>query len=176
MPRRISALLLVIRLLVPTMFVFAKGDFSYITIKGPGITGEIDVTDPALTQDFFAFANFTQGEVPTPADPGQGYQVVRVYVETVDSKPTDHPFDQLHYYPYTGYVYYDGLVEGSSEYDGKWYIANPLAEKPFRSVLSQRALLAWIPFGVLVAILVWFFIAYNRKPKTDAERQTIDHR
>lgn len=150
-------------MLLPTAFVFAKGEFDYIAIKGPGITGEINVTNPALTQDFFAFADFSQGEVPVPADPGQGYQVVRVYVEFTDSKPQDLPFDQLHYYPYTGYVYYDGLAEGSSEYDGKWYVANPAAEAPFRNVLTQRALLTWIPFGVLVVALIVFFVVYNRK-------------
>jgi hypothetical protein len=147
------------------MSVSAKGDFDYITIKGPGVTGEIDVTNPALTADLFAFADFSKGDVLPPTDPGQGYQVVRVYVEFTDSKPKDLPFDQLHYYPYTGYVYYDGVVEGSSEYDGKWYAANPSAETPFRNVLVQRALLAWIPFGVLVIILAGFAVAYYRKPK-----------
>lgn len=152
-------------LIVPVSVVFAKGNFDYINIMGPGITGEINVTNPALTQDFFAFADFSKGDVPPPADPGQGYQVVRIYVETLESKPTDHPFDQLHYYPYTGYVYYDGLVDGSSEYDGKWYAANPSAEAPFRDVLAQRARLAWIPFAVLLVILAGFFIAYQMKPK-----------
>lgn len=165
MNRKRFAFTLALVLLIPTMVVFAKGSFSYITVKGPGITGEINVTNPALTQDFFAFADFSQGEIPAPADPGQGYQIVRVYVEYTGDKPKDIPFDQLHYYPYTGYVFYDGLVEGSSEYDGKWYAANPAAEAPFRAVLVQRALLAWIPFGVLLVILIWFAAAYNRKPK-----------
>ncbi len=163
--KKYSILLLALGLFIPSALVFAKGGFDYITIKGPGITGEINVTNPALTQDFFAFADFSQGEAPAPVNPGQGYQVVRVYVEFTDSKPKDLPFDQLHYYPYTGYVYYDGLVEGSSEYDGKWYTANPAAEAPFRSVLVQRALLAWIPFGVLVVALIGFVIVYNKKPK-----------
>jgi hypothetical protein len=77
------------------------------------------------------------------------------------------PFDQLHYYPYTGYVYYDGLVNGSSEYDGKWYAATPSAEEPFRAALAERARLTWIPFAVLVLIVGGFIIAYNRKPRND---------
>jgi len=160
-------LFLLFVLLVPVSVVFAKGAFDYIAINGPGISTEIDVTNPALTQDFFAFADFSKGAVPPPADPGQGYQVIRLYVETVNSKPADRPFDQLHYYPYTGagYVYYDGVVGGSSEYDGKWYAANPAAEAPFRDALSQRARLTWIPFAILAAILAGFFIAYNMKPK-----------
>lgn len=143
----------------------AEGGFDYIAIKGPGIIGEIDVTQAALTEDYFAFADFTQGEVAPPAQTGQGYQIVRLYVVFEDDKPRNAPFDELHYYPYTGYVFYDGVVDGTSEYDGKWYAANPAAEAPFRSVLFQRALLAWIPFAALVGILVWFAIAYYRKPR-----------
>jgi hypothetical protein len=152
-------------LFAPTSLALAGGGFAYLTVKGPGINGEINITNPALTQDFLAFADFTQGEARPPAEPGQGYQVVRVYVETVDDKPVIKPFDQLHYYPYTGYVFYDGLVEGSSEYDGKWYAENPSANGPFRAALAERARLDWIPLAALVVILAVFFIAYYRKPK-----------
>lgn len=150
-------------MLLPLTAVFAKGNFDYLTVKGPGITGEINITNPALTEDFFAFADFTQGEVPPPADPGQGYQVIRVYLETVDDKPTARLFDQLHYYPYTGYVYYDGLVEGESEYDGKWYAANPAADAPFRAVLAERARLNWIPLAALLVIMAGVAYAYFKK-------------
>lgn len=154
-------LILALCLIIPTTLVLAKGEFDYITIKGPGVTGEINVTNPALTGEFFAFADFSKGPVDPPANPGEGYQIVRVYV--VDTKPA--PFDQLHYYPYTGYVYYDGLANGSSEYDGKWYMANPSANDPFRAVLAERARLTWIPFVALVVILGGFFIAYRSKPQ-----------
>jgi hypothetical protein len=158
-------LLTAVLLFLPSIATLAKGDFDYLTVKGPGITGEINITNPALTSDFFVFADFSKGAIDIPADPGQGYQVVRVYVETVDSKPTDHPFDQLHYYPYTGYVYYDGLVEGSSEYDGKWFAANPAANGPFRATLAERARLAWIPLGVLLILLAVFWFAYRSAEK-----------
>jgi hypothetical protein len=157
------ALSIALGILIPATVVFAKGNFDYITVKGPGITGEINITNPALTEDFFAFADFTQGDVPPPADPGQGYQVIRVYLETVDDKPTARLFDQLHYYPYTGYVYYDGLVEGASEFDGKWYAANPAADAPFRAVLAERARLNWIPLGALLLIMAGVAYAYFKK-------------
>jgi hypothetical protein len=150
-------------LLIPSALVLAKGEFDYITVKGPGVTGEINITNPALTADFFAFADFSNGAIDEPADAGEGYQVVRVYVITENEKPSPTPFDQLHYYPYTGYVYYDGLVSGSSEYDGKWYLANPSAEEPFRAALEQRAQLTWYPFAILVVILVVFVFMYRRK-------------
>ena len=38
--------------------VLAKGPFSYITIKGPDVSGDLSVTDPAML-DFFAFADFS---------------------------------------------------------------------------------------------------------------------
>ncbi|RJP50317.1 MAG: hypothetical protein C4557_09925 [Anaerolineaceae bacterium] len=161
--RKYFVYLIVLGFLIPATVGFAKGNFDYITIKGPGITGEINVTNPALTDDFFAFADFTQGEAPAPADPGQGYLVIRVYVKTMGNKPTDQVFDELHYYPYTGYVFYDGIVNGESEYDGKWYAANPAANEPFRAVLAERARLTWIPFAALLVILAGLYIAYRKK-------------
>jgi len=154
-------LILAFCLLIPAALVLANGGFDYITIKGPGVTGELNVTNPALTSDFFAFADFSKGAIDPPVDPGEGYQIVRMYV--VDTKP--QPFDQLHYYPYTGYVYYDGIADGSSEYIGKWYMANPSANEPFRAALAERARLTWIPFAVLVVTLAGFFIAYRSKPQ-----------
>lgn len=163
--------ILLIALPLPSTFVHVKGNFDYITIKGPGITGELNVTDPALTADFFAFADFSKGEVSPPADPGEGYQILRVYVVTENDKPAPTPFDQLHYYPYTGFVYYDGLVSGSSEYDGRWYAANPSAEEAFRNALAERARLAWIPFVVVAILMVVFLAAYYRKPKESMDER-----
>jgi len=159
--------LLTILVLVPTTIATADGNFDYITVRGPGLTGEVNITNPVLTKDFFVFADFTKGPVEPPADIGEGYEVVRVHVDYTNEKPTPIPFDLFYYYPYTGYVYYQGLVDGSSEYDGQWYLANPAANEPFRDALAQRARLTWIPFAVLAVILVWFYIAYRRKPKSE---------
>lgn len=156
-------LILAFGLLIPETSAYTKGNFDYITIKGPGITEEINVTSPELTSDFFAFADFSKGAIDLPENPGEGYEITRLYLATKDDKPTPIPFDQLHYYPYAGYVFYDGIVNGSSEYDGKWYIANPSANEPFRAVLKQRASLTWITFTVLLVFLSVFFIAYNKK-------------
>ena len=162
--RKPAWLITVLFLLLPTI-AFAKGDFDYLTVKGPGITGEINITNAALTADFFAFADFSKGEVSPPTDPGEGYQVVRVYVVTENDKPAPTPFDQLHYHPYTGFVYYDGLIGGSSEYDGKWYVANPAADDPFREALADRARLTWIPLAVLFLLLAVFWFAYRSAEK-----------
>lgn len=163
--KKYMLIILTLCLFIPTMVVLAKGDFTYISVRGPGLTGEVNITNPELTQDFFVFADFSKGPIDPPADPGEGYEVVRVHVVTENSKPTPTPFDLLYYYPYSGYVYYQGLVNGSSEYDGKWYIANPAANEPFRAALTARARLTWIPFAALAVILAVFFIAYRRNPK-----------
>ncbi|MCI0607869.1 MAG: hypothetical protein L0Z71_02260 [Anaerolineae bacterium] len=47
-------------------------------------------------------------------------------------------FDRLHYYPDTGFVYYDGIVNGSSEYDGKWYTARSDMKATFETALFNH--------------------------------------
>ncbi len=123
-------------LLALTLFmrVFAKGEFSFITITGPNLQDAVRVTDRTLTSDFFAFADFYQNRAAEPASPGVAYEITRYYVEN----GYESVFDRLHYYPETGYVYYDGLVNGSSEYDGKWYTARADIRVPFEKVLSAE--------------------------------------
>jgi len=164
--RKLIAFIFAICLLLPSLGGIAKGNFDYITVKGPGIIEDITITDPVLTSDYFAFADFSQGAIDAPPNPGEGYEIVRLYLESKESKPNPVAFDLLYYFPYTGYVYYDGIVDGSSEYDGKWYPANPSANEPFRAVLTKRARLTWLPFIGLLIILVIFFIAYYKKPQT----------
>ncbi len=159
--KKIRFLVLVLVLVIPITMVHASGEFDYIVVKGPGITGDINVSAPQFTQDHFVFADFSQGSIDQPVDPGSGYQIVRMYVE--GSKGV--PYDQLHYYPYTGYVYYDGIVNGYTEDGGKWYVANPAIEGPFRAILAEDARLTWIPFAVFAVLAIGFFIAYQMKPK-----------
>ncbi len=118
--------------LITSITVFAKGNFSFITITGSNLKDVVRLTDPALTTDFFAFADFYQDKTGTPEDPGEGYEITRYYIDAGQ----ESTFDQLHYYPKTGYVFYDGIVNGDSEYDGKWYKANPDILKPFETALS----------------------------------------
>jgi hypothetical protein len=121
--------------LLTSVTVFAKGSYAFITIDGPDLKEPIRSTDPALTSDFFTFAEFYQNETEAPADPGAGYEVTRYYVDAGQ----EVKFDRLHYYPDTGYVYYDGLVNGSSEYDRKWYPAKPEVKDVFAAALSSAA-------------------------------------
>jgi hypothetical protein len=119
------------------MAAFAKGGFSFITITGPKIEREIRSDDSSLTEDFFAFADFYRNKTSTPVDPGIGYEITRYYIEGKG----ELAFDRLHYYPETGFVYYDGITGGgSSEYDGEWYTAKPEIKTSFESALSSRSM------------------------------------
>lgn len=120
--------------LITSVTAFAKGGFSFISITGGNLKDELRVTDPDLTTDFFAFADFSRAKTKAPTDPGTGYEITRYYI---DGK-RETAFDRLHYYPETGFVYYDGIVNGSSEYDGEWYTARPEIKKTFESVLPGQ--------------------------------------
>lgn len=126
--------LAVLLALIASMTVLAKGGFSFISITGPGIDEDIRATDLKLTEDFFAFADFYQDKVDAPKDPGLGYEIRRYYI---DGK-REIFFDRLHYYPATGFVFYDGMVNGNSEYDGEWYSANPAIKTVFEGAVSSH--------------------------------------
>lgn len=155
-------LLVLLALLVPSSLVLAKGNFAYIAVSGQGIQGEMTLTDPVFTQDFFAFADFDKAEIPQPADydPDIAYEITRFVLE--DSKPV--VFDELVYYPDQGYVFYVGLNGSGSDYDGKWYTANPAIESPFREALSSRASVDWIAFAIFLALAAVFVVAFYARP------------
>ena len=129
---RNAAVFVLLLTLITSMAVYAKGSFSFIVITGANLKEEVHVSDPALTTDFFAFADFYMNKAKEPADPGVGYEITRYYV---DGK-TENAFDRLHYYPDTGFVFYDGIINGSSEYDGEWYAAKPEIKPVFETALS----------------------------------------
>src|SRR5581483_5824011 len=116
---RISITLALLLTLLTFIAAYAKGNFSFITIQGPDMKEAVRVTDPALTTDWFAFADFPRGAVDAPANPGAAYEITRYYIDG----SREQAFDHLHYYPDSGFVYYDGILGGRSEYDGKWYSA-----------------------------------------------------
>ena len=129
---RIAAGVAFAALLLTNLTAFAKGSFDFITIAGSNLKDSVRLTDSALTEDFFTFANFHEDRTKTPADPGQGYEITRHYVQG----NSDVVFDRLHYYPESGFVFYDGIENGDSEYDGGWYIANPDIKPLFETALA----------------------------------------
>jgi hypothetical protein len=129
---RIAIVTVLAATLITSITALAKGGFDIITITGPKLKEAVRLTDTDLTADFFTFANFFEDKTKAPVDPGQGYEITRHYVQG----QSDIIFDRLHYYPETGYVFYDGIEKGDSEYDGEWYIADPEIKTVFESALA----------------------------------------
>jgi len=131
---RIALTLAISLTLFASFPVFAKGSFAFITVTGSNLKEPVRLTDPTLTTDFFTFADFYQDKAEAPTDLGMAYEITRYYI---DGK-TESVFDKLHYYPDTGFVYYDGIVNGSSEYDGKWYTAKQDMKPVFEAALNSQ--------------------------------------
>ncbi|MFN8405511.1 MAG: hypothetical protein U0V48_18460 [Anaerolineales bacterium] len=119
--------------LITSVIVYAKGAFSFIAVTGGSLKQEARVTDSNLTEDFFAFSVFYENKTKEPEDPGVGYEITRYFVEGT----RETAFDRLHYYPDSGFVFYDGLVNGSSEYDGEWYTAKPEIKAIFENAIGS---------------------------------------
>lgn len=131
---RIAFIVALSALLLTTLVAGAKGGFDFLTITGPGLEEPVRLEHYALVTDFFAFANFFEDRTTAPADPGPGYEITRHYTEGIG----DVIFDRLHYYPESGFVFYDGIENGESEYDGEWYTANPDIRPIFASALERQ--------------------------------------
>lgn len=138
--RCISVAGLLLILLLPAA-AGAKGRFERVTIAEEGSTVETLVTDEALL-DFFAFSEFPKqvlAQAPRPT--------TKAYVVTRGGFTPDgvyHAFDRLHYYPaaspgHSGFVYYDGLVSGWSEYDHKWYAASAEGDRAMSRFIASRS-------------------------------------
>lgn len=117
--------------------VFAKGGYTFITITGSDPKETVRTSETSLTKDFFAFADFYRDQVETPVDAGIGYEITRYYMDG----EREIAFDRLHYYPATGFVYYDGIINGSSEYDRKWYAAKPEIRSVFENALAGASII-----------------------------------
>lgn len=127
--------LALVLLLVHTATAFAKGNFAFLSISGKNMKVEVRTADRNLTTDWFAFADFSVGSIPAPASPPEGgFVITRYYMDGA----TADPFDQLLYFPVAGLVYYHGLLDGISDYDGKWYAAKPQIKKVFANALAAE--------------------------------------
>src|SRR6187399_2586007 len=110
--------------LLSANLVLAKGAWSKVEISGDGIPGVIDITDPGLLEvlALATFEDVMSGSIDPPEVVGGGYKMLRGWD---DARGTFMPFDEVHYYldpaGGPGYLYYVGLVDGSSEFDHHWY-------------------------------------------------------
>jgi len=131
---RIAFGLALLMILLGFSHVSAKGGFSFIQVSSPDLKETILLSDLALTEDVFAFAEFYENQTDAPANPGPGYEITRFYMDG----NREYAYDRLHYYPDSGVVYYDGIVMGSSEFDGEWYKARPGIKAIFEDIVLTK--------------------------------------
>jgi hypothetical protein len=139
----------------------AKGKFTSLLILNLS-TGEVSQHENPKLQSFFAFSDF-RDEVKEAPTHGQGYEIWRLGKGQQDNGL--FAIDHLYYYPpgsqANGYVFYDGLVNGYSEYDQHWFpstaegdalfeesIVHPSNDKPLQWPWMVATLAALI-FGII---------------------------
>jgi hypothetical protein len=134
-----ALLALLVALLLPMQSALAGGCcFKEIRIKSLATGREVVITGPALTSgydlsNFGSFADFPT-RTAAPLHPGPGYEVIRYDNQTA--------WDHLRYYPGVagapGAAYYEGLFNGSSEYDDQWFAVTAAQDAALRQVLANR--------------------------------------
>lgn len=132
---------------------FAKGPFDKVTLSGGSLENEVELSDPLLMA-FFDISDFPNASIEQPQVEGEGYLVVR-YFEEADGSLT--AWDQLRFYPNNeatgGYVYYEGLVNGSSEYDGRWYLASFSGSSRLQRIINAAENPLPLPGTLLIHVL-----------------------
>jgi len=131
----------------------AKGPFDRLMIYGQGKS--LSLTEPQLLS-FDAFADFRQPYPGSPMLVTEGFLVVRGSPNPEAGEWT--AFDSLRVYPSAdgeaGFVYYEGLVNGWSEYDARWYRLKPQAGVMLLAAFAEATPAADRPASVPSAGLV----------------------
>jgi hypothetical protein len=121
----------------------AKGPTDRIILTGPELESEMILTNPeiVLRLSMGNLEDFRTGIIEEPADPGTVYyELERQYELRAGEFQT---FDRVRYYPgarrQTGYVFYVGIENGWSDYDGKWFHATAEAAVTFDTLFDPQA-------------------------------------
>lgn len=110
----------------PSQPAQAKGPFAKLVVYGEGTAVEIS-TPSLLALD--SFTDFVEPVRRAQSIPGAGFWIIRYGLD--EETGEYRAFDRLRLVASPSlsspYVYYEGLVDGWSEYDGKWYRGRPQA-------------------------------------------------
>ncbi|MBI1276596.1 MAG: hypothetical protein GC179_00570 [Anaerolineaceae bacterium] len=116
-------------------FVSAKGTADKITIITPN--GQIvDLLDSNLIEPIsMAALEKFPNSITQPNVTGKGYELARAF----KNGRTYRIFDRVRYFPAGdhGYVFYVGIENRWSEYDGKWFEASAQGVKAMNGIISQ---------------------------------------
>jgi len=172
-----ALLTLLALLLLPVRAALAGGCCGVATIKNLDTGRELVATRGQFVNgyDLNAFTAFTDFRLRTapPQRSGPVYEVDR------------DGWDHRRYYPGVagapGAVYYEGLYNGSSEYDRQWFAVPPEQDAALRQVLAansltaaaaqQQSLLVLAVFTLSALVLVGLYLtlgAYTRRPAIGA--------
>ena len=126
--------------LTTTSLASAKGSFTTVVIMRLG-TGELQIVHDSDLEGFFALSDFTKGsrEVTNPGSTyADSYELTRIG-EGEDGGL--FAVDRLRYVPpgssQLGYIFYEGLINGSSEYDGKWFPTTPAGDEVMKRIMTS---------------------------------------
>jgi hypothetical protein len=134
------ALLLSAFALIPTQSTQAKGDAAKVILKGPGLKGEVEITDRSMLEHL-SIGLLESFDAPVSKLPslGAGYELTR-YIQ----EPKGDPFalDHIHYFPVLSekqdYVFYDGMVGNYfSDQAGKWFLTTKDGTAAMRKLLAK---------------------------------------
>lgn len=138
--RHILPLIMLISLLaIPTLVVFAK-ELGLLTISGPGIKGELTLSDPKDMTKLEQSGFFDQAVLAkAPAGLGEGYAITAHL--NLDGKIV--PFVEMVYYPtdagQPGYVHYTGRLNGETlQKVDEWNILTRNADTAFRGLMTAN--------------------------------------
>ncbi len=138
--RHILSLTMLIALLaIPTLTVFAK-ELGLLTISGPGIKGELTLSDPKDMMNLEQSGFFDQAVLAKPPSGlGEGYQITAHL--NLDGKIV--PFVEMVYYPtdagQPGYVHYTGRLNGETlQKVDEWNILTRDADTAFRGLMTAN--------------------------------------
>ncbi len=127
--------------LFPTLAAEAKRPPAKLTLSGPGIAGELEITDRSYLEALAMgrLEDWAHGAISTPVIEQRYYEIVRYAKEG----EIYLAFDRLRYYPKPGtggYIWYTGL-EGTvwSEFDGKWFNATADGDKTLRRLIAEKS-------------------------------------
>lgn len=139
----VSAWVLLLISLTPA---YAKGPPDKATISGPGLAGEITITNPTMLNElgFYSFEQVEENNrrgIEAPPNVSEGYLITR-YVANPGGK-TFRAWDKLHYYPNAvdgrGVIFLDGLIgDAYSEFDGRWFRASASGDAMLRKLLTEQ--------------------------------------
>lgn len=148
------ALVLALSALSAPHLLQAKGTPTYVAITGSGLPNSIEVRDPLVLEnlDMISLMNIWK-PIAEPAKRGLGVEITR-YGGKPGALQAD---DRLHYFPNPtgglGFVRYDGLINGGSEFDNKWFQANVCGDRTMRRLLAGQG--ASTSSGLLGSITIF---------------------